>query len=287
MGMHYKTARTLRDLNLIDFVEGKKLIQYFNLPLIEELKPTDFGAAVSKACEQRKYIWFNAYAEKSYIGINWYADKKDTEDKDEDELYEKTMEAIENGTATFISPFLSCFPEKSVDMPAMYANIFEYENPDNDTRVFEFKVSLGKKCYRIIRCLPKHTFEDLHLAIQEAFEFDNDHLYSFYLDGKCYSNYAIHSPDGGAEYNEPPFADEIYLGDERLANKQRILYLFDYGDCWEFDIALDVKNETGVILKNPEIIKSVGEAPEQYPDFDDEDYEDYEDDDELVLFLDE
>ncbi|MCL2814581.1 MAG: plasmid pRiA4b ORF-3 family protein [Oscillospiraceae bacterium] len=275
MGMYYKTACTLRDLNLIDFVESNKSIQYFNLPLIEQLKPKNFGVALSKACEQRKYVWFNAYAEKAYIGLNWFADKKDFED--EEELYEKTMEALKNGTTTFISPFLSCFPEKSVDMPAIYASIFEHENLNNDTRVFEFKVSLSKRCYRTIRCLPEHTFEDLHLAIQKAFEFDNDHLYSFYLDGKRHSSYEISAP-----YSErPPFTDEVRLGDERLTNRQRILYLFDYGDCWEFDIVLDVKNETDLKLKNPEIIKSVGESPEQYPDLD------YEDDDDIVSSLDE
>ena len=276
MGTYYKTVRNLKDLNLIDFVEGKQLMQYFNLPLIEKLKPTDFGVALSKTCEQRKYVWFNVYAGKACI--NWYADEKDS--VNESELYEKTMEAIEKGTTTFISPFVNCFPERSVDVPAIYASIFDCEDPDKDTRIFEFKVSLGRKCYRIIRCLPEHTFEDLHLAIQKAFEFDNDHLYSFYLDGKRYSGYAVNAP-----YSEkPPFTDEVCLGDERLKNEQRILYLFDYGDCWEFDIVLDVKKEPGASLKNPEIIKSVGESPEQYPEFDDDDYED---DGELVSFLEE
>ena len=130
--------------------------------------------------------------------------------------------------------------------------------------MFEFKVSLSGKCYRVIRCLPTHTFEDLHLAIQKAFEFDNDHLYSFYLDGKKYSNYSVNSPFS----EEPPFTDETCLGDERLLHKQRILYLFDYGDCWEFNIILDIKYDGNVTFEKPEIIKTVGEAPEQYPEYD-------------------
>jgi len=104
----------------------------------------------------------------------------------------------------------------------------------------------------------------LHLAIQEAFEFDDDHLYSFYLDGKRYSDYSVNSP-----YSEnPPYSDEVCLGDARLINKQRILYLFDYGDCWEFDILVDVETGTDISLEEPEIIKTVGKSPEQYHYYD-------------------
>ena len=261
MGLYYKTAHNLRDLGLIVFEEGSKRADYFNTPVITKLKPTDFGVAMFKACGQRKYTWFNVHADKAYIGF-----LMDKPSEDEEELYQKTAEALESGEESFVTPFLDYFPQGSVDITAIRLIMFEYENPDNDTRVFEFTVSLSKKCYRVIRCLPKHTFEDLHLAIQEAFDFDDDHLYSFYLDGKGYSNYSVNSP-----YSEqPPYSNEVRLGSYRLIDRQRILYLFDYGDCWEFDIVLDVKTGTdvsGVNLENPEIIKTVGEAPVQYPDY--------------------
>lgn len=262
MRLHYKTVHNLRDFGLIVFEEGNKRADYFNTPIIIKLMPTDFGTAIFEACKQRKYTWFNVHADKAYIGF--YNDK-DADDEAEMELYKKTAEAFEAGTESFVTPFLNCFPQGLIDIAGIRLIMFEYDKPGNDNRVLEFKVSLGKKCYRVIRCLPKHTFEDLHLAIQEAFEFDDDHLYSFFLDGKNYSNYSVNSP-----YSEnPPFSNEVCLGNYRLINKQRMLYLFDYGDEWEFDIVLDVKYETGVILKNPEIIKSVGKAPEQYPDYDD------------------
>jgi len=267
MAHYYKTARSLKDFNLILFEDSDKLTQYFNLPLIEKLKPTELGVAMTTVCGERKYTWFNVHADKAYIGINWHGDKEDADD--DDELYDQTMESIKNGTAKFTDPFVSFFPQGSVDIPGIYRIIFEHDNFGDDTRVFEFKVSLGKKCYRIIRCLPEHTFEDLHIAIQEAFDFDDDHLYSFFLDGKSYSNYRINSPDGGTDYDEPPFTDEIFLSDRRLINKQRILYLFDYSDCWEFDVAVGITKKGAESFKNPVIIKSVGDSPEQYPDYDD------------------
>jgi hypothetical protein len=263
MGLCYKTAHNLRDLGLIVFEESGKRTEYLNIPIIEKLKPTDFGVAIFGACEQRKYTWFNVHADKAYIGF-----LMDKPSEDEIESYKKIIEAFEAGTESFITPFLHCFPQKSIDTETIRLIMFECDTPENDTRLFEFTVSLSKKCYRVIRCLPEHTFEDLHLAIQEAFDFDNDHLYSFYLDGKRYSNHRINAPYS----EEPPFTDEVCLGSYRLINKQRILYLFDYGDCWEFDIVLDVKSEVGVKLENPEITKSVGEAPEQYPDYDYEDF---------------
>ena len=32
-----------------------------------------------------------------------------------------------------------------------------------------------------------HTLADLHLALQDAFEWDNEHLYAFWLDGRFWS----------------------------------------------------------------------------------------------------
>ena len=172
-------------------------------------------------------------------------------------------EKLEAGTETFFTPFLNCFQKNSVDISAINKIIHEREDIESDARVFEFTVALSKKCYRVIRCMPNHTFEDLHLAIQEAFDFDDDHLYSFYLDGKRHSYNSVNSP-----YSEkPPYADEVCLGDVRLINRQRILYLFDFGDCWEFDIVLDIKDDIYVKPGSPEIIKTVGESPEQYPEY--------------------
>jgi len=128
---------------------------------------------------------------------------------------------------------------------------------------FIFKASLSGKLWRKIKLSHKHTLLDLHNAIQEAFDFGNDHLYSFFMDGKRYSK---------NRYNcdmceEPPFVDEAVIGELDLYVGQKILYLFDFGDMWEFDVQLvEILEEDTIVLK-PQIIESKGESPEQYPSY--------------------
>ncbi len=134
---------------------------------------------------------------------------------------------------------------------------------------YEFKVSLTNKIYRTIRIAGTDTFDDLHYAIQEAFDFDNDHLYAFFMDGKRWSR-------NGESYwapmsDEGIMADEVEIGTAGLTEGKKFLYLFDFGDEWQFTVqVLAIKTEE----KEPDnwtIIESVGDAPSQYGDEDDED----------------
>ncbi len=96
-------------------------------------------------------------------------------------------------------------------------------------------------------------------------------FYSFFPDGRYRSKIAYHHPEGGMS----PYADEITIGELYLREGQRMLYLFDYGDEWLFNILLEKIDEGKESNGSPEIIESEGEAPEQYPDYEDEEYEDY------------
>ena len=141
--------------------------------------------------------------------------------------------------------------------------------------LYEFRVQLGPDCYRVIQCSGNHTFDDFHRVIQVAFAFDDDHLYSFFMDGKRWSDNSIKSPRDG----EPPSAGEVRIYQANLREKQKFLYLFDYGDEWLFQITVTAIRETDTIPLRPQIVKSLGESPEQYPDMDDDDEWDDDDDD--------
>jgi hypothetical protein len=53
------------------------------------------------------------------------------------------------------------------------------------------------RVWRKLELPAESTLEDLHLAIQSAFEFDNDHLYSFFMSGKAWDSSTEYSlPDG-------------------------------------------------------------------------------------------
>lgn len=124
---------------------------------------------------------------------------------------------------------------------------------------FVFKVSLGK-IWRIIAISSEDTLHDLHLAIQDAFNFGNDHLYAFYMDNRRFSDYRFEHPysDNG------PWADDAVIGDVDLVVNQQFLYLFDFGSEWHFQVSLTEIQTDRSLLPRPEILQRKGKAPEQY-----------------------
>lgn len=130
---------------------------------------------------------------------------------------------------------------------------------------FIFKVSFQKNVWRRIEMAARHNLEDLHIAIQEAFDFGNDHLYCFFMDNKLWSHERFTSPDD----DEGPFANEVRIGELDLMKCQKILYLFDYGDEWTFTVELEDISQNLPIPLKPRIIEKKGKSPKQYPYYDD------------------
>lgn len=76
---------------------------------------------------------------------------------------------------------------------------------------YTFHVSLPGygRVWRKVELPAVATLEDLHLAIQNAYTFDNDHLYSFFMSGKAW--------DQSTEYNLPEGVtpwDNVFAEDE-------------------------------------------------------------------------
>ena len=140
-------------------------------------------------------------------------------------------------------------------------------------------VSYDTGCYRHLRISSKATLEDLSSAILNAFAFDNDHLHAFFMDNRIDSlgeTYFCREME-----DDPPFTDEILLEEVASVAGKKFKYLFDFGDNWIFQCkVLKVLDEkTG----KPEVVRSKGEAPEQYPVWDEDDdwdEDDWDDDDE-------
>lgn len=220
--------------------EPKKFTKYEDN--IKEVIPTDFGVNICKILNMQKITKWNIPWLERY-GIY----------KDEDE------EENDSAIAPLFSYFVPIFPE------GVLAHTINAETKRLVKGNYIFQVSLGRTVWRKIKVSFSHSLDDLHLAIQEAFDFDNDHLYAFFMDGKRYSRNAYHSPD----CDEGPFADEAIIGELGLYTGQKILYYFDYGDSWQFNVRLLKINEDELLPKGPEIIETKGEAPEQYESYDD------------------
>jgi hypothetical protein len=238
---------------------------------IRKVNITEPGIALSSACYTRRFTWVNML-ERERVKNN----------DDDIEIFENDFDRNRPGSPGFLKPFLARFPEKEIDEEAISALLFPRTEASAYRMIYEFQVSLDSDCYRVIECGGDDTFDDLHLAIQNAFLFDNDHLYAFFMDGKRWSRRSIHSPYS----EEPPFADEVCIGEARMRPKQKILYLFDFGDQWVFEVKLLSIREGEPDFNRPFVTKSVGEAPEQYPsedywddDWDDEDWDEDENED--------
>ncbi|MBE0515888.1 MAG: plasmid pRiA4b ORF-3 family protein [Methanophagales archaeon] len=154
----------------------------------------------------------------------------------------------------FILPFVPFFAEGELQKTLPREGVKFVDG------TYIFKVALAKDRWRRIEISADHTLFDLHRAIQKAYNFDDDHLYSFFMDGKPWSHERFTSP----YEDEGPWVDDVRIGELGLFVGQNILYLFDYGDEWHFRVDLEEIRTEGRKPSKPTIIEKKGKAPEQY-----------------------
>jgi len=134
--------------------------------------------------------------------------------------------------------------------------------------IWTFKVELlfgrfaEEECVRVIEIESSSTLEDLHFAIQKAVQFDNDHLYEFYISRTDSSRDRIRFDDENGELYSLTL-EEIYP----LEKRKKLFYLFDYGDHWLFQVSKSRKKpqQPKKSIKYPRVVESIGQNPEQYP----------------------
>lgn len=95
--------------------------------------------------------------------------------------------------------------------------------------MYTFKISLSKHASETIILSAFQTMAELHHAIQLAFGFHDDHLYSFFMNGIPWSHNCIASP---YEDDGHPNAEKVKIGEVGLRESQRFLYIYDYGEEW-------------------------------------------------------
>jgi hypothetical protein len=157
------------------------------------------------------------------------------------------------------------------------------------TFIFKVKLKHDKRVWRKIEILGSQTLDDLHKAIQEAYGFDDDHLYSYFMSGKAWdhSDFEYYHPDAAprtpidkkmrtlmsmirGSYPEPRLpATKMRVQSLNLKPKRKFLYLFDYGDQWQFEVEF-IKEGTSEKTHYPRIIDLRRESPQQYTDWDEE-----------------
>jgi Plasmid pRiA4b ORF-3-like protein len=128
--------------------------------------------------------------------------------------------------------------------------------------VFEAELLEYPEVSRLIAVRGDQTLADLHEALRDAFDWWDDHLYSFWLDG-------VHWGSKDSEYTSPvepePGARTANVQVERLglAPGHEIAYLFDFGDEWRVRLRLAETRPAGD-ESFPVVLERRGKAPPQY-----------------------
>jgi hypothetical protein len=111
------------------------------------------------------------------------------------------------------------------------------------------------------------TLVDLHYALQSAFAWDDDHLYSFWLDGSFWASDEEHyTHPYHAASSVPPCKSACARLDElALDEGQRLAYVFDFAREWRVELELLEINAGGgrAVARCTE---RIGAAPPQYDD---------------------
>lgn len=131
--------------------------------------------------------------------------------------------------------------------------------------LYTFKVMYTSQIWRSLLLSGEHTMEQFHELILRAYNFSDEHLYSFFMDGKKWSHKSIVSPLDGEGMG---IANKVRIGDLGLSKGQSFTYLYDYGDEWMFTITVEqIEEEASELSGRPRIQRKVGEAPDQYNDW--------------------
>jgi hypothetical protein len=122
-----------------------------------------------------------------------------------------------------------------------------------------FKVTLWQGLWRRIAIPPGATLDKLASAILNAVGFDHDHLHKFSYRDRFGITQRINHP----YLDEGPWTSQVRVGDTPLTIGQTMTFLYDFGDQWEFEVALE-RVDPDLALHKPQLLEAQGASPEQY-----------------------
>ena len=127
---------------------------------------------------------------------------------------------------------------------------------------------------RTIQIRGDQTLAELHRAIFDAFDREQEHMYEFQIGGEGPMDpqarrYVL---PAGMHGGDKPAGGVKSATIESLGLKVNDLfgYWFDFGDDWWHQIDVVAVEEKAVRGKFPKVIKRVGKSPPQYADWDEE-----------------
>lgn len=142
-----------------------------------------------------------------------------------------------------------------------------------ENQIYNLKVHFDQDVFRTIEIYGNYSLANLASEILEAFNFDEDHAYGFYSNIRnIYKSEEIYELFTDIENCEDtPEAKGVkgVLISEVFKVKKKMVFLFDYGEDWMFLVECKKISDVNRKIKYPRVAEKVGEAPEQYPQFED------------------
>jgi len=152
-----------------------------------------------------------------------------------------------------------------------YINIIEIENKIITDSNFIFEVKTKSHNFKLkISISSEAILDQLCMFILDSLDFDYDHMYSVEFKNNLGQRLFF----GGApemSFIEPPTAEDITIGELPITVGKSMLYIYDFGDYWKFNIKLLEIEKADVKLEAPKLLELKGEIPQQYKYDDDED----------------
>ena len=122
-----------------------------------------------------------------------------------------------------------------------------------------FKVTLWEGLWRRIAIPAGETLDELASTILDAVEFDHDHLHTF----EYRNRFGVTARINHSYMDEGPWTSDVLVGDTPLKAGQAMTLIYDFGDWWEFEVALE-RVDPGMALDRPVVLEAEGEPPDQY-----------------------
>jgi hypothetical protein len=142
------------------------------------------------------------------------------------------------------------------------------------TDIYIFKICVGssgdsangESPYRIIAVAGGTMLDEFARLIVTSFEFDFDHAYGFY-DNLTRWNHSDEGYEAFADMDEEsrhPGVKSTPIETAFPAPGKRMLFLYDYGDEWNFIVELTGIEEPEEGENYPRLLESIGDPPPQY-----------------------
>lgn len=142
------------------------------------------------------------------------------------------------------------------------------------TYIFKTNLLRDKKIIREIEVPENINLYKLAEAIIASYDFNFDHAFGFfskiaenrYFDSDKKYELFTDLKDEGIEPTGAESVKKTKISDVWKKVGDKMLFLFDYGDNWQFVVELIRFGAAEPKTKYPRVIKKLSQAPEQYPE---------------------